>query len=73
VKLIPDWHGAWRWFSMQIPALNVAFLGTWSVLPAKFQDAIPMGAVVAIAVGLIAAGMLGRLVKQPDVKPKEPA
>jgi protein-S-isoprenylcysteine O-methyltransferase Ste14 len=66
MKLIPEARKAWRFLSMQIPALNLAFLGTWAVLPQKFQDALSPPWVVGIAVFLIAAGMLGRLVKQED-------
>lgn len=64
MKLVYDWRQAWKWLSMQIPAVNVAFLGTWAVLPSKFQDALPTWAVVAIAISLLVLGMVGRLIQQ---------
>ena len=65
LELVDDAKGAWRWFSVQIPAINLAFLGTWSALPEKFQDALPLPWVLGIAVALILLGIAGRLVKQP--------
>lgn len=71
MKFVPDIRRAWRWFSVQLPALNLAFLGTWSVLPDKFQNALPMPWVLGIAGVLIVAGVFGRLVEQPVKPPKE--
>ena len=67
-RVVSDWRRAWKWLSIQIPALNIAFLSTWALLPPKFQDAISAPWAIGIAVGLIAAGMFGRLI---DQKPKE--
>lgn len=64
MKLVDDWKKAWKWLSVQLPALNLAFLGTWALLPEKFQEALPMPWVIGIAVALIVCGMVGRLVKQ---------
>lgn len=64
MKLVDDWKGCLRWFSVQIPAVNAAFLLTWTQLPAKFQDALPIPWVVGIAVGLLVLGVIGRLVDQ---------
>lgn len=64
MKLVPNWRKARKWLSIQIPAINIAFLGTWAVLPQKFQDALPVWAVVAIAVALLVLGMVGRLIQQ---------
>lgn len=66
MKLVPDWRKAGKWLSIQIPAANVAFLATWAVLPQKFQDSLPLWAVITIAVLLLLAGMFGRLVQQDD-------
>ena len=65
MTLIADWKQSWRWFSTQVPALNIAFLGTWSALPQKFQDALPLPWVIGIAAGLIVLGVIGRLIDQP--------
>jgi hypothetical protein len=66
VILIEDAKQAWRWLSMQIPAFNATFLLVWASLPQKFQDALPLPWVIGIAVVLLVAGMVGRLVKQGD-------
>lgn len=62
--LVENASSAWKWFSMNIPAVNVAFLSTWVTLPEKFQNALPVPVVLGIAIALIVAGMVGRLVKQ---------
>lgn len=64
MKLVDDVKGAWRWFSVQIPAINLALLGTWGAMPERFQDAIPQGVMLSTAAGLVALGLAGRLVKQ---------
>lgn len=67
MKLVDNAKQWYKMFSMQANALNVAFLGTWSLLPAKFQDVLPVGAVVGIAVTLLILGTVGRLVKQDSL------
>lgn len=62
--LVREWKKCWKWLSVQIPVLNLAFLGTWAVLPAKFQDALTMPWVASIAVALIVLGVVGRLIDQ---------
>ena len=68
MKLIDNWRQAWRMLSVQIPTINIAFLGTWAALPDKFQDALPMPWVIGIAVVLIVFGVVGRLIAQPKVE-----
>lgn len=68
MKLVNNWREARKWLSMKIPAANAAFLLTWSQLPQKFQDALPLPWVIGIAVLLLLAGMFGRVV---DQTPKE--
>lgn len=67
-RLVGDFRSAWRWFSVQIPALNAAFLATWAALPEKFQSVLPVSWVIGIAVALVVLGVAGRLI---DQKPKE--
>ena len=64
MKLVDDVKDAWRWFSVQFPAINLAFLGTWSALPERFQASIPQGAILATAAVLVLLGLGGRLIKQ---------
>lgn len=70
MKLVEGYKGAWKWFSVQFPLVNTAFLSTWALLPEKFQNALPITAVIVIAVVLIVAGVAGRLIHQD--KPKDP-
>lgn len=63
-KLVQDWKTSWKWFSVQSNAINVAFLATWSMLPEKFQEALPMPYVIGIAITILVLGTIGRLVKQ---------
>lgn len=70
IKLVPDWKRSLRWFSVQVPAVNTAFLSTWALLPVKFQDAVPVPWVIGIAVALIVIGVVGRLIDQtPKANP----
>jgi protein-S-isoprenylcysteine O-methyltransferase Ste14 len=66
MKLVADWRKALKWFSIQIPAANAAFLLAWAALPEKFQNSLPPSWVVCISVVLLVAGMFGRLVQQGD-------
>jgi hypothetical protein len=67
MRLTEDWKDAWKWFSVQLPIVNTAFLATWAVLPAKFQDILPVGVVIGIAVALLIAGVVGRVINQTKV------
>lgn len=67
MKLIPEWRRAWRMLSVQANTINVALLAGWSGLPARMQDAIPVGAVVALAIALLVLGTIGRIVAQPKL------
>ena len=68
INLVDDWRRSWRWLSVQVPAVNTAFLATWALLPEKFQDALPLPVVLGIAIALIVIGVAGRLVDQPGAK-----
>ena len=68
MRLVDDAKNCWRWLSIQFPALNIAFLGTWGALPAKFQDVIPTPWVMGISAVLIVLGVAGRLIDQTPPK-----
>jgi hypothetical protein len=70
MRLTEDWKDAWKWFSVQLPVVNTAFLATWAVLPAKFQDILPIGVVIGIAVALLIAGVVGRVINQTKAAPE---
>lgn len=67
-KLIPNWRKAWKMLSVQIPAINTAFLATWAALPDRFQDAYPLPWMLGTVIVLLILGIAGRLVDQPKVK-----
>ena len=71
MKLINEWRKIYKYISVQIPALNVAFLATWALLPQKFQDALPVTWVIAIAIVLLVAGVVGRMIAQPGLKDQD--
>ena len=67
-RLIPQWKRAWRMFSVQAQALAVAVLGGWQALPDDLRATIPPWAVVTLATVLLLAGIVGRLIDQPQVR-----
>lgn len=68
IELVPDWKRFPKWISARTHSINAAFLTTWALLPEKFQSALPIWAVIGIAVALLVFGMVGSLI---DQKPKE--
>ena len=71
MRLTEDWKDAWKWFSIQVPVVNTAFLSTWASLPAKFQDILPIGVVIGIAVALLILGVVGRVINQTTKEDEE--
>ena len=69
-KLIADWRQGFKWFSVQVPAINSALILTWTQIPVKFQDAYPVKWLLATVLFLLVLGVYGRLVDQakPEVK-----
>lgn len=67
MKLVDNAKSWYKMFSMQANALNVSFLATWSLLPPKFQEILPVPVVIGVAVSLLILGTVGRLVKQNNV------
>lgn len=63
-----DIHKAWTWFSMQATALNITFLASWLALPTEFKSAIPPWLMALIAIFLLFASMVGRVIKQDEIK-----
>ena len=64
MRLVPEWRGAWRWFSMQAMALSVIVQAAWEALPADLKQYLPHGLGLALSLGLLAFGILGRLMRQ---------
>jgi hypothetical protein len=65
-ELIPGWQRSWRLWSVQAMAALAGLPLAYMALPADWQAAIPdswkMGAVFVVLV----AGIVGRIVKQPE-------
>ena len=69
MKLIPEARRAWRMFSVQAQALALALLGAWQAMPEDLKAKLPPSLVYWVAMGLMVAGIVGRLIYQPKVKP----
>lgn len=64
MTLVEEWRNAWRWFSVQAMALSVLVQAAWEALPADLKQYLPHGLGVALSLGLLLCGILGRLVRQ---------
>ncbi|MGH6829068.1 MAG: hypothetical protein ACREFW_09185 [Rhizomicrobium sp.] len=64
MKLVDDIAHGWRWFSVQAMALAVAVQGAWAAFGDDLKQNVPHWLVTAITLGLLAAGIGGRMVKQ---------
>ena len=45
-----------------------ALLGTWQVMPEDLKSSLPPSLVYWVAMGLMLAGIAGRLIQQPKVR-----
>lgn len=66
MTLIDEAKSAWRFFSVQANALNLALLGAWLAVPDDMKAGIPQKWVFAGSILLLVLGTVGRLVKQGD-------
>ena len=64
MKLINDWKGCWRWFSVQAMVLAGAVQAAWVAIPPEWQASIPQEWIRWGTVVLLALGVIGRLVDQ---------
>ena len=64
MKLVDDFRHAWKWFSIQAMALAVALQGAWAAFGDDLKQNVPHWLVTAITLGLLAAGIGGRMVSQ---------
>ena len=67
MKLIENARNAWRMFSMQAMGLALVVQAVWVELPADLRDSLDSTTVRYITIGLLIAGVFGRLVKQDKV------
>jgi hypothetical protein len=67
MKLIDNATKAWRMFSVQAMSLALVVQAVWVELPADLRDSLDSATVRYITIGLLVAGVLGRLVKQEAI------
>lgn len=67
MKLIDNATKAWRMFSVQAMTLALVVQGVWAELPADLRESLDSSTVRYITIGLLIAGVLGRLVKQDAI------
>lgn len=67
MKLIDNATKAWRMFSVQAMTLAIVVQTVWIELPADLRDSLDSATVRYITIGLLVAGVLGRLVKQDAI------
>ena len=67
MKLIDNAAKAWRMFSVQAMTLALVVQTVWIELPADLRGSLDSATVRYITIGLLIAGVLGRLVKQDKV------
>lgn len=67
MKLIDNARNAWRMFSVQAMGWAIVVQAVWSELPADLRGSLDASTVRYITIGLLVAGVLGRLVKQDKV------
>ncbi|AEY69552.1 holin [Burkholderia phage vB_BceS_AH2] len=70
LRLIDDWHKAWKLGSVQFAALfaflfsiGPDLLHTWAFIPQDLKDALPEGTSRWIAVAALLLTLLGRVFK----------
>ena len=68
MKLIENWRQAWQFFSVQAQALALTVLGAWQVMPDDLKAALPPNMVYGVAMFLLVAGIVGRVVAQPKAE-----
>jgi hypothetical protein len=75
MTLIENANKAWKMFSVQAMAvagslqfLDLAIRFSWSSIPEEMKSSLPTGWVQCLTAVLMVLGIIGRLVKQWDVK-----
>lgn len=69
LQLVDDAKKAWKWLSVQMMLLAGAVQGTWAVFSDDLKQNVPHWVITTLTLGLLAAGVGGRMVKQG--KPKD--
>lgn len=61
---VPDWHRAWRWFSLQAMVLSGVVQAAWEALPADLKQYLPHWLGLALSLAFLVLGVGGRLIQQ---------
>lgn len=64
IELVDNWREALCWFSTNCMILATALQGAWLYIPEDLKERVPEPAVHIITIGLLVAGVVGRLIKQ---------
>ena len=67
MKFIDEVGQAWRMLSVQSMSAAIAIQGAWVSVPDDMKSSIPPQWVHYLTMGLLALGVVGRLVKQDKV------
>ncbi len=71
MQIVENWRSAWRWYSVNCPAMAVALLSTWTALPAEMQATFTPDELKVSAISLIVLGIGGRFIDQKKGGPGE--
>lgn len=64
IELVDDWKEALCWFSTNCMIIATALQGAWLYIPEDLKERVPEPAVHIVTMGLLVAGVAGRLIKQ---------
>jgi hypothetical protein len=64
MRLVDDARHFWKWFSVQAMALAAAVQGAWAAFSDDLKQNVPHWLVTALTLGLLFAGIAGRMVQQ---------
>lgn len=81
IKLVPNWRGLWRAWSVRLTALGtliygwfavdpVSLLAVWNMMPAPVRDLVPSQFVAAVGAILFAASFISKFVAQRKMQEK---
>lgn len=70
MRLVPDWKQCWRWNSMHAMGGAGTLIGAWEALPETMKADFPVKWVIALALVMLALGVIGRLRDQGKALPK---
>ena len=69
--LIPNWRQSWRMLSVQALALTALLQVVWEQLPPDVVAMMDHDTAQTVTALLCVAGIVGRVIRQPSVDPKE--